>query len=128
MTATIATQTDSVSTSVESKKIASWHWLGSFFVPFLVSLYLYATRKQDSYIRDQARESLNWSANFSLITWSLPSLIAYGAGADNAILVKIGVVSFFAMWIMHMALCIKGAIASSKGEPFKVPFMVRLYR
>ncbi len=105
-------------TSQDSKNMALLVWIGTIFFGFIPGLILYLLKQDDAYIKDQAKEALNWS---------ITAIIVYFAGL-LLIIVVIGVVVIMAIAIIHLVFCIMGAIAASNGKPFRVPFALRLIK
>jgi hypothetical protein len=104
--------------SQESKNIALLDWIGTLFFGFIPGLILYLVKKDDAYIQDQAKESLNWS-------------ITAGIGYIGAFILSFIVIGVFLIPIIglcHLIFCIMGAVAASKGEQFRVPFAIRLIK
>lgn len=104
--------------SQDSKNLALLCWLGSTVFSFIPGLLFYLMKKDDAYVQDQAKESLNWGITFVLL------LIA-----GNALLfVLLGFLVIPAVWLCHLLFCIMGAVAASDGKPFRVPFALRLIK
>ena len=104
--------------SQDSKNIALLMWLGAIFFSFVPSLIVYLLKTEDSYLADQSKEALNWS-----ITVFLGGIV----GAALCI-VLIGFLVLFALWICNVIFCILGAIATSRGDYYRVPFAIRLIK
>src|SRR5688572_20419825 len=100
----------------DSKNIALMIWIGTIFFGFIPGLIVYLIKKDDSYLQDQAKESLNWS---------ITAMIAYFAGFILTFIL-IGVLVLAAVAICHLVFCIMGAIAVSEAKIFRVPFALRL--
>jgi uncharacterized Tic20 family protein len=106
------------SVSQDAKNLALLLWLGTIFFGFIPGLVVYLVKKDDAYILDQGKESLNWS---------ITALIGYVAGMILAVIV-IGVFVMAAVGICHLVFCIMGVIAASSGKPFRVPYALRLIK
>lgn len=102
----------------DSKNIALLTWVGSIFFGFIPGLLFYLIRKDDAYVHDQSKEALNWS---------ITAMIGYFAGFILTF-VLIGVLVLFAVGICHLVFCVMGAMATSAGKPFRVPFAIRLIK
>jgi uncharacterized Tic20 family protein len=102
----------------DSKNIALMIWIGTIFFGFIPGLIVYLMKKDDPYLQDQAKESLNWS---------ITAMVAYLAGIILTFIL-IGALVIAAVAICHLVFCIMGAIAVSEGKAFKVPFAVRLIK
>lgn len=104
--------------SQDAKNMALLAWVGTLFFGFISGLVFYLLKTDDAYIRDQSKESLNWS---------ITTIIGYAA-AGLLSAVVIGLALFPIIGICHLVFCIMGAIAASKGESFRVPFAIRLIK
>lgn len=104
--------------SQETKNIALLTWIGTIFFGFIPGLVLYLVKKDDPYVQDQSKEALNWS---------ITAAIGYFAGILLTFIV-IGVIVIPVVGICHLVFCIMGAIATSNGKPFRVPFAIRLVK
>lgn len=105
-------------TNQESKNTGLLIWIGTIFFGFIPSLILYLIKKDDDYVQDQAKEALNLS---------ITMLIGYVVSAILAIIV-IGIVFMLILSIANLVFCIMGAVKASKGESFRVPFILRLIK
>ncbi|MCP8900032.1 DUF4870 domain-containing protein [Gilvimarinus xylanilyticus] len=104
--------------SQDSKNMALLVWIGSIFFGFIPGLILYLVKADDAYVKDQSQEALNWG---------ITVLIGY-AIAMALTVILIGALLFPLLWILNLIFSIMGAIASSKGEPFRCPFALRLLK
>lgn len=102
----------------DSKNIALMTWIGTIFFGFIPGLIFYLIKKDAPYIQDQAKEALNWS---------ITAIIGYVAGLILTFVV-IGILVLLVVGICHLVFCIMGAIATSKGKDFRVPFAIRLIK
>jgi len=102
----------------DSKNMAVLSWIGTLFFSFVPGLILYLVKKDDPYVEDQAKESLNWSIT-AILAYLVATLLSY---------VVIGVFLMPIIGICHLVFCIMGAIATSKGNDFRVPFAIRLIK
>lgn len=112
--------TDEISREVsqDSKNMAVLIWVGTIFLGFIPGLVFYLIKKDDAYILDQAKESLNWS---------ITACIGYFAGFVLTF-VFIGVLIFPLVFICNAVFGIMGAVAASSGKEFRVPFALRLIK
>lgn len=113
MTETNVDQSDSVK---ESKNLAVLMWIGTLFFGFIPGLIIYLIKKDDPYVTEQAKESLNWS---------ITAMIGFFTGAVLT-MILVGVFITGLVSIVHLVFCIMGAISTSRGKHFKVPFAIRL--
>ena len=102
----------------ESRNMALLTWIGTLFFGFIPGLIIYLVKKDDAYVSDQAKEALNWS---------LTALMGYFIGIILSFIL-IGVLVFPVVGICHLVFCIMGAIGTSKGNAFRVPFAIRLLK
>lgn len=109
---------DIIEKSQESKNMTLLMWVGTLFFGFIPGLVLFLIKKEDSYIQEQSKEALNWS---------ITSLIGYAIGFVLSFIL-IGILVFPIVGICHLIFCIMGAIATSKGKEFRVPFAIRLVK
>lgn len=109
---------EKIASNQESKNTALLIWIGTIFLGFIPSLIIYLVKKDDAYILDQSKEALNWS---------ITSLIVYVFGLVTSVIL-IGIVVLVLLGICHLVFCVMGAIASSKGTTFRVPFAIRLIK
>jgi len=102
----------------DSKNIALLSWIGTLFFGFIPGLILYLIKTDDKYVQDQSKESLNWS---------ITAIIAYIVAFILSFIV-IGVFLMPIIGLLHLVFCIMGAVATSKGKPFRVPYAIRLIK
>ncbi|HZN26284.1 MAG TPA: DUF4870 domain-containing protein [Burkholderiales bacterium] len=107
-----------VAVGQDSRNIAVLIWIGTIFLGFIPGLIIYLVKKDDAYVQEQAKEALNWS---------ITAIVGYIAGVILTF-VLIGALVLLAVGICHLVFCIMGAIATSKGESFRVPFALRLIK
>ena len=103
-------------TTQDSKNIALLVWIGTIFFGFIPSLIVYIVKKDDAYLQDQSKEALNWS-----ITVGILYVIAFVLK-----FILIGALLFPVIMLCNLIFCILGAVATSKGKSFRLPFVVRL--
>lgn len=101
-----------------SRKTALLIWLGTLVLGFIPGLVFFLGHDGDSYVREQAREALNWS---------ITALIGYVSGLILA-MIMIGVLVILAVGICHLLFCLMGALATAKGKAFRAPFAIRLVK
>jgi uncharacterized protein len=104
--------------SQDSKNLALLCWIGSAILGFIPGLAFYLVKKDDAYVQDQAKEALNWGITFLL-------LLIVG---KILLLVLVGFIVIPLAWGCHLLFCIMGAVATSDGKPFRVPFALRLIK
>lgn len=104
--------------SQESRNMGLLTWLGTLFFGFIPGLVMYLVKTDDKYVRSQSKEALNWS-----ITAFLAYMVAFILS-----FIVIGVFLFPIIGICHLVFCIMGAVSTSKGNDFRVPFTLRLIK
>lgn len=102
----------------DSRNTALLVWIGTLFFGFIPGLILFLVKKDDPYVLDQSKEALNWS---------ITATIAYVAAFILSFIV-IGVFLIPVIGLCHLIFCVMGAIGTSKGNPFRVPFALRLIK
>ncbi len=107
-----------MSNNQDSKNMALLIWILTIFFGFIPGLIMYLVKKDDAYIQSQSKEALNWS-----ITAFLLSILA-----SVLTVIVIGAFLYPVIGICHLIFCIMGAIATSKGNDFRVPFAIRLIK
>ena len=119
------------STTQDSNNMALLNWLGCLFFGFIPPLVLFLVKKDDAYVQAQAKEALNWSITF-FITYIGLWIIAMILGAILAFiwapLALIPMIFLFLYAFSHIIVCVMGAVKSSSGQDFKVPFNIRLIK
>lgn len=107
-----------VMVSQDSKNLALVLWVATIFFSFIPGLAVYLVKQEDPYLLEHAKESLNWS---------ITALIGYAVGIVLTIIL-VGVLVIAVVCILNLVFCIMGAVAASKGEPFRVPWAIRLIK
>lgn len=102
----------------DSKNLGLLTWILTLFLGFIPGLIFFLTKKDDPYVYDQAKEALNWS---------ITAVIGYFVGFILTFIL-IGILVLFAVGVAHLVFCIMGAIATSSGKDFRVPFAIRLIK
>lgn len=104
--------------SQDSKNLALVLWIATIFFGFIPGIIIYLLKKDDPYLLEQAKESLNWS---------ITAMIVYAVGFV-LMFVIIGIFVWAVLCIMHLVFCIMGVVATAKGEQFRVPWAIRLVK
>mgnify|MGYP000026459325 FL=1 len=102
----------------DSKNLALLIWIGTLFFGIIPGLVMYLVKSDDDYVQDQSKEAINWS---------ITTLIGYLVGFVLSFIV-IGVLVFPVIAICNVIFCVLGAIATSKGNQFRVPYAIRLIK
>lgn len=105
-------------TTQDSKTIALLVWVGTIFLGFIPGLIVYLVKKEDAYIQDQAKEALNWSITAGIL-YVIAFILTY---------VMIGALLIPVVMLCNLIFCILGAVATSSGKSFRVPFALRLIK
>ena len=87
----------------------------SFVAPLIIWLVF---RERSRFVDDQGKEALNFQIFLA---------IAYVVGIITAALV-IGLLIIFAAWVLSIVFGIRGAIAASRGEPYRYPLTWRVIK
>jgi|TARA_B100000767_G_C19448058_1_gene402811 hypothetical protein len=107
-----------MSKNQDSKNMALLIWILTIFFGFIPSLIMYLVKKDDAYIQSQSKEALNWS-----ITVFILCIVA-----SVLTLIVIGAFLYPVIALCNLIFCIMGAMATSKGDDFAVPFAIRLIK
>jgi uncharacterized protein len=111
-------QQSNATVTQDTKNLGLLLWVATIFFGIIPGLLFYLVKKDDPYLLDQAKESLNWSIT-ALIGWAIGVVLTF---------IVIGIVVLFLLAIAHLVFCVMGAIAASKGEAFRVPWAIRLVK
>lgn len=98
----------------QSNIVAMIMWLLSFFFSLLSGICFYFFKKDDAYVHQQAKESLNWG-----ITSLLIGIVATLLGIS--IIAKI-------LGVVHLIVCVMGIVACRDHRHYQVPFALRLIK
>ena len=92
---------------------------GGIFFGFLPALVIYLTKGNESpYIKQEAREALNFQ-----ITLAIAYVIS-----TVLIIVLIGLLTMFVVWVGSLVLMIMAAVAANNGNPYRYPVNIRLIK
>ena len=117
--------------SQDSKNLVLLNWLGCLFFGFIPPLVLFLTQKEDAYVQQQSKEALNWSITFFLAyigLWIVAMVLGFILGMIFAPLAFLSMLLLIAFAFTHPVFCIIGAIKSSSGQDYRVPFNLRLIK
>lgn len=98
----------------QSNIVAMIMWLLSFFFYILSGAGFYFFKKDDHYVRQQAKEALNWG-----ITSLLIGVIASALGLT--FISKI-------LGVVHLFVCVVGIVACKDHRHYRVPFALRIFK
>lgn len=102
----------------ESKTLAVTLWVLTIFFWIIPGVVFYLVKKDDNYVADQAKEAINWG---------LTAFVGYIIGLI-LLLIIIGVVVLWAVYVVNLIFCILGVIKTLNGAPYRVPFAIRLLK
>ena len=101
----------------EPKTMAMLAHLLGLFVGVLGPLIIYLINgEEDPYVRHQAAEALNF--HLTLLIGYVVSIVL--------MIVLIGFLTFFVLWILGIVLSIMGAVAANRGEWYRYPINIRM--
>jgi uncharacterized Tic20 family protein len=106
------------SSSDNDNLIALLTHIGGIFFGLIPSLVVYLAMKDSPFVRDSAREALNWQ-----ITVTIAMVVSF-------ILIFV-VIGFLFVWIVAIAnvvLCIIAAVKASSHEVYRYPMTLRLVK
>ena len=106
-------------TSQDSRNIAVLVWIGTLLFGFIPGLIAYLLKRGDAHVAGQGKEALN--SQITALIWVLAGFILLR-------LHEIGVLVMVMVCIGHLVICIMGAVAGSRGKPFRVPFAIHLIK
>ncbi len=91
--------------------------LGMFVGGFVLPLVIYLTEgKKNGFVRHHSREALNFQ-----ITLTLAYIVSF-----VLMIILIGILVFFVVWVGSIALMIVAAVKVNNGEPYRYPVALRL--
>ena len=102
----------------DSRNIALLVWIGTIFLCAIPGMVVYLVKKDDAFVTDQAKESLNWS---------ITVIIGYVVGGLLKVIL-IGMLVVWAVAVANLVICIMGALSCSNGNAFRAPFALRLLK
>lgn len=101
--------------SKDDKDIAAVLWLASLIFLMIPGMLVLLNHNASPYLKQQARESLNWTVTFVLGSIACTILTLLFIGGPLQILLSIA----------HLVFCLMGANAAHKGVTFRVPMAWR---
>ncbi|WP_312238622.1 DUF4870 domain-containing protein [Stenotrophomonas sp.] len=96
------------------------HILG-IFTGFIGALIIWLINKDDTtkpFVIDQSKEALNFQITVA-IAYIISSIL---------VVVLIGTLMLFAVWVANLVLCIMAAVKANNGEAYRYPFTLRLIK
>jgi uncharacterized Tic20 family protein len=92
--------------------------IAMLFVFLFSPLILYLIKKDRPFVLDQARENLNMNITV-LLGWILSAVLS---------IIFIGVIGYIIIGIYFLVVTILAAVANSKGQFYRYPFIIRLIK
>ena len=102
----------------DSNTIAALTWVGGIFFGFIPSLIVFLLKKDDPFVLEHAKEALNWS---------ITVMIGYAIIAVLTVIL-VGFLGIFLLGLANVVFCIIAAITASKGEAYRLPYVLRLIK
>ncbi|MGC9239986.1 MAG: DUF4870 domain-containing protein [Acidithiobacillus sp.] len=102
----------------EERNLAVIMDIAMFFFFFFSPLIVYLLKSESTFLREQAKESLNMNITvtiFSIISGFLSFIV-------------IGLIGLFVIGLYLLVTVILAAIANSKGDLYRYPFILRLIK
>ena len=92
---------------------------GGIFFGFLPALIVYLTKGNESaYIKEEAKEALNFQITLA-IAYTISTVL---------IIVLIGLLMMFAVWVGSVILMIMATMAVNNGKAYRYPMTLRLIK
>lgn len=103
----------------EDRTAAILTHLSGIFFGFIVPLIVWLVAKDSKpWLSAEAKEALNFQITVA-IGYVISSVL---------MLVLIGMITFFIVWVASIVLCIMAAVKTSQGEQYKYPLTLRLIK
>ena len=101
--------------NAEQRTLVTALWVGTILFSVIPGLLIMLVKSDDDYLREHAKEALNWS---------ITALIGYVVGSLLSI-VFIGMPLLILLLVAHIVFCAMGAKAGLEGQPFHIPLTWR---
>lgn len=103
----------------DDKTMALLAHLGGVFFGFIPSLIIWLVKKDESpFVDQEGKEALNFQI-FIALCYIVSSIL---------ILILIGTLLIFLVWILNLIFCIMGTIKASNGESYRYPLTIRFIK
>lgn len=102
--------------SFDSNTVAALTHVSAIFFPLLGPLIAYLVFAKDGFVRDHARQVLNFE-----ITWLIGYVISF-----ILVFVVVGVFTFFIIAIAQLVLHIVATVAASNGKQYRYPLTIEI--
>ena len=106
----------------DDKSQAMLMWILTIFFSFIPSLIFFLTAKEKPYTYRQSALALTWVITAIALYFAIFILATILAIATAGIGALFGMIAF-AVPILHLVICIMGAVATSKGDDFNPPLV-----
>lgn len=97
--------------SQDERQLAMWTWLGTLLIGWVMPLIMFLTKGDSPYVREQARQCLNFSI-VMVIAMTLSAVLIY---------VLIGLLTTPLLWVFEIVIAIMGAMKANAGQGYKPP-------
>ena len=104
--------------SQDSKNLALLSHLSGILFSFIVPLIVYLVKTDDSFVKEEAKEALNFQIMLAVAMFACTFLWFL---ILPPLLIPV-------VWIVNLVFCIIAAVAVYEGKPYKYPFNVRLIK
>jgi uncharacterized Tic20 family protein len=102
----------------DSNTIAALTWVGSIFFGFIPALLVFLLKKEDPFVQEHAKEALNWSITV-MVGYAISGILT---------VILIGFLAMFILGVANVIFCIIAAIRASRGESYRLPYVLRLIK
>lgn len=89
------------------------HALG-IIIAFVGPLIIYLTQQKEGFVKEQAKEALNFQLTV-LIAWVAAGVLSF---------VLVGMLLYPLIWVANLIFCIMGAMAANQGKAYVYPFRI----
>jgi uncharacterized protein len=110
--------TSTTSVSQDNKNLALLAHLSGFLFSFIVPLIIYLVKTEDAFVREEAKEALNFQILIA-ISYFVCTFLWFLI--FPALLLPV-------IWVVNLVFCIIAAVAVSDGKSYKYPFNLRLIK
>lgn len=104
--------------SQDSKNLAILVWLGSLLFSFIPGFIVLLVKNDDPWLKEQAKENLNFSISYLL----------YFIGCMILSVAVIGALLLPVLGIAYLIFIIIGTVKASEGSNYQVPFIFRVLK
>ncbi|MGL4758135.1 MAG: DUF4870 domain-containing protein [Patescibacteria group bacterium] len=105
-------------TNIDSLNISTLCHISMYFLQFIGPLALYFFKTDDQFVKENAKEDLNFLISFYIYT-AISSILVF---------VGIGILFLALLGLVYIFVPIFLALYSYKGKVYRLPFIIRLIR